>query len=450
MSNEVLRQPNPWPQTKVLTCTEWEILYWWARWWWKTDAWIARLTRWIDNHKLRALVLRETYDDLSDWIDRAMQLYESFWAKKTWIPVTIEFPSGAKIRTWYLKWQSYDKYKWHEYQKMILEELTQIPSEENYEKLLWSRRSTVDWLKPQILCTTNPDWIWRLWVKRRFVDIAEPWTRYIDDKWNTRIYIPAKVEDNPVLIEKDPWYMNYLDWIKDDQLRRAWREWDWEAYDIKWAIYSEQLKQIRNENRITLVKYEVWVPVHTARDIGIDDSTSILYFQIIGKEIRIINTYSNRQQDIDHYVRHHKDMYEQYWYTYWLHLLPHDAKVKSKNDWKTYEEYMSASLKKFDVWWQIKVIKRTTDIWLDIAEVRKLMAYMRFNRETTLQLLEHIEIYRQKFDENLWVFSKAPIHGIESHYADAFRYLVMWYLEHINKPIQNSNRIYTQDYRHML
>jgi len=145
MKQEILRQPNPWPQTKVLSRIEKEILYWWARWGWKTDAWLARLLRWVENKDLRVLVLRETYDDLVDWIDRAMQLYENFGAVKSWLPVQIKFPSWATIRTGYLKWQSYDKYKWHEYQKMIIEEVTQIPWEESYEKLLWSLRSTVDW-----------------------------------------------------------------------------------------------------------------------------------------------------------------------------------------------------------------------------------------------------------------------------------------------------------------
>lgn len=448
MNKEILRKPNPWPQTKVLTRTEWEILYWWARWWGKTDAGIARLTRRTDNPLLRALVLRETYDDLSDWIDRAMVLYEKFWAKKTWIPVTIEFPSWAKIRTWYLKWQSYDKYKWHEYQKMILEELTQIPSEENYEKLLWSRRSTVDWLKPQIFCTTNPDGIWRLRVKRRFVDIQEPWERYTDELWNTRVYVPAKVEDNPILMEKDPWYMNYLDGIKDNQLRRAWREWDWEAYDIKGAIYSEQLKQARNENRITTVRHEPWVLVYTARDIGIDDTTTVIYFQVIGKEIRIINTYSNRWEWVSHYTRHMKEL-QDIGYNYWIHLLPHDARAKSKNDGKTYEEYMKQSMRDMWVGWDIRIVKRTTDIWLDIAEVRKYMAYMWFNRETTQTLLDHIEVYRQIYDERTQTFSKTPYHGIESHFADWLRYTVMWYIEHINRWTRE-HKVYTQDYRHML
>lgn len=443
--NNILRKPNPWPQSVALARTEEEILYGWARWGGKTDAGIAWLTRWINNPLLRALVLRETYDDLSDWIDRAMHLYQHFGAKKTGIPVTIEFPSGAKIRTGYLKGQSYDKYKWHEYQKIIIEELTQIPSEEMYEKLLWSRRSTVEGLTPQIFCTTNPDGIGRLRVKRRFVDVADPWVTYTDQQGNRRIYIPARIEDNPVLIQKDPWYMKYLDGIKDEQLRRAWREWDRDAYDIKWAIYIDQLKQIRTEQRITTIRPEEGISVHTARDIGIDDSTTIIFFQVVGKEIRIIDTHKNRQEWIDYYTRILKEK----WYEYGYHLLPHDARHKSKNDGKTYEEYLKESLIKYGVGWEVAVIKKTTDIWLDIAQVRQMLAYMWFNRETTHELIDHIEIYRQKYDETLGVFSHKPVHGEESHYADALRYLVMWYLEHLVQTT-SSARSYSANVRRRL
>lgn len=97
----------------------------------------------MDNPKLRALVLRETYEDLVDWLDRAMEMYKHFGATKSGMPAQITFPSGAVIRLGHLKGQSYDKYKGHEYQKMIVEELTQIPSEEHYIKLLGSNRSTV-------------------------------------------------------------------------------------------------------------------------------------------------------------------------------------------------------------------------------------------------------------------------------------------------------------------
>jgi len=61
-------------------------------------------------------------------------------------------------------------------------------------------------------------------VKRRFVDVTEPGKRYVDEFGNSRIFIPARVTDNPTLMEKDPAYIQKLKAIKDDQLRKAWLE----------------------------------------------------------------------------------------------------------------------------------------------------------------------------------------------------------------------------------
>jgi len=413
MTQEILRQPNPWPQTKVLSRTEKEILYWWARWGWKTDAGLAWLLRWVDNPKLRVLVLRETYDDLVDWIDRAMQLYENFWAVKSWLPVQITFPSGATIRTWYLKWQSYDKYKWHEYQKMIIEEVTQIPWEESYEKLLWSLRSTVEWLKPQIFLTTNPDGVGRLRVKRRFVDITKPWEKYTDEKWNTRIYVPARVQDNPVLISKDPWYVQYLEWIRDDQLRKARLEWDREAYDVKGAIYSSQIKQARDEGRLCKVPLEKNLPLYVARDLGINDYMSLIIFQTYGKEVRVVDSYYNDGEPLDFYISRLKQAN----YTIEKHYLPHDANVTSRQTGKTDYDILT---------WlgeRCEILPRTADLRTDINHTRQTFPYVWFDQERNRTLIEHLEIYRKERDEKHQVFKDRPYHWPESHYADAFRYM---------------------------
>lgn len=413
MTQEILRKPNAWPQTKVLSRTEKEILYWWARWWGKTDAGLARLLRWIDNKDLRVLVLRETYDDLVDWIDRAMQLYENFGAEKSWLPVQIKFPSGATIRTWYLKGQSYDKYKWHEYQKMIIEEVTQIPWEESYEKLLWSLRSTVDGLKPQIFLTTNPDGVGRLRVKRRFVDITTPWERYTDDKGNTRIYIPARVQDNPVLINKDPWYLQYLEWIRDDQLRKAWLEWDREAYDVKGAIYSSQIKQAREEGRICKVPVEKNLPIYTAWDLWINDYMSLVIFQVYWKECRVVDSYYNDGEPLDFYI----SRLRQANYKIEKHYLPHDANVMSRQTGKTDYDVLTG------LWERCEILPRTSDLRTDINHTRQQFPYIWFDTERCRTLIEHLEIYRKERDEKHQVFKDRPYHWPESHYADAFRYM---------------------------
>jgi hypothetical protein len=99
--------------------------------------------------------------------------------------------------------------------------------------LLGSCRSTVHGIKPQIFATTNPGSLGHVWVRERFVDPAPPMTPFVDKTTGrSRIYIPATVDDNPVLIANDPKYISFLEGLKntDLDLWKAWRLGDWTSF----------------------------------------------------------------------------------------------------------------------------------------------------------------------------------------------------------------------------
>lgn len=190
----------------------------------------------IEIPKFRGLVIRKNSDDLSDWIDRAQRVYvPEYGAKLVKHPhVYFQFPHGSVIRCGHLKDKdAYTKYQGHEYQRLLIEELTQIPREDDYEKLIASCRSTVDGVRPQVFATTNPGGKGHAWVKRRFID-PRITNRPFNNPRSGRlaIFIPAKIDDNPVLMEKDPDYIKMLEAYKttNPDLYKAWRHGDWEIF----------------------------------------------------------------------------------------------------------------------------------------------------------------------------------------------------------------------------
>jgi hypothetical protein len=252
-------KPFPGPQEVMLTRAEKEILYGGARGGGKTWAGIIWMLMPIlmkdaaGNPRFpnyRGLVIRLHSEDLHDWIDRAEQVYKHFGGKKVGRPASFVFPDGQKILTNHLQNRdAVKKYQGHEYQRILLEEATHIPEEAWYEMLLASCRSTIPGLDAQILLSANPGGPGHQWVRNRFVrvfgrkdergkwvldpkaatKIPEGSAFYVPAMKDWRIFIPAKVDDNPAILENDPAYMAFLESLPD-ALKKAWRYGDWDAF----------------------------------------------------------------------------------------------------------------------------------------------------------------------------------------------------------------------------
>lgn len=255
--DNVLRwRPNPGKQERALRIPDsvFEILYGGARGGGKTDAgiyWtikpIARMgnMQTIKHPYFRCLVLRRSAKDLNDWLDRAERVYAAFGGRLTdrQKSPTFVFPSGAKILVGHMK--DVSSYLGHEYQRMLIEELTQLKDELTYTKLTGSCRSTIPEIKPQIFMTTNPGGKGHGWVRRRFVSAASWDTVFMNPATNRHaIFIPSRVEDNPKLVENDPGYVQWLEGIKmvDEKLYRMWREGEWDAFEGQ--VFNEWRAQV--------------------------------------------------------------------------------------------------------------------------------------------------------------------------------------------------------------
>ena len=181
------------------------------------------------------------------------------------------------------------------------------------------------------------------------------------------------------------------------------------------AYYGKLLSDADDSGRVTRVPYDPAYPVHTAWDLGINDSTAIWFAQVFrGGAVNVIDYYESSGVGLDHYadVLNRKD------YTYGDHLAPHDIEVRELGSGKSRWETAYSLGLRFRVIPKMKVAD-------GINAARMLIPKCYFDRDKCGEGLEMLRQYRQEWDEKRKMFRDHPRHDYTSHAADAFRYLAV-------------------------
>lgn len=394
-----------------------ELLYGGARGPGKTDCGMVWLVEpiYIKNPEYRALVIRRNADDLRDWIDRAERMFARCGAKRVGKPAEFRFPSGAIIRTGHLKDSgAYTKYQGHEYQKILIEELTQIPTEDNYEKLIASNRSTIEGLRASVFATTNPDGPGHCWVKKRFhcMDESMKIYEYNDKKTGLVrkiVFIPGKVDDNPHLIKNDPKYIAFLNSIKDDVLREQWRHGSWEEFDVEGAYYTEQIRQAEREGRITQLAVNPLVPVDITFDLGYK-TMRLWFFQVEGEKIRFIDYAEPAEPGLPGA----KKCIQEKGYITGYYYFPHDIETGSQETGRSRLD----TVRKLNM--TPYIISPRVKIKDDgINAVKMLFPYFHFDAERCKDGLWGLKNHSQVYDEDNQVWRHRTQSNWASHIADS-------------------------------
>lgn len=229
-----LWEPQPGPQEALLCLSTdiTEVFYGGARGGGKTD---GCLGEWIEHARqygphARGIFVRRIAEDLVDVILRSHSLFPKLGAKWNGVARTWTWPSGAVLRFRHMKdVQAASHYQGHAYTRIYFEELGQWALPDAYEMMRGALRSAFG-VPCKRIGTGNPGGPGHLWLKARFYDPApRGMTAIRDDRTGElRVFIPAKLEDNQVLMQADPTYEHRLLGAGPDALVRAWRYGDWE------------------------------------------------------------------------------------------------------------------------------------------------------------------------------------------------------------------------------
>lgn len=189
------------------------------------------------------------------------------------------------------------------------------------------------------------------------------------------------------------------------------------------SYYGDNIRRAENEHRIASVPYVEGLPVHTAWDLGIDDSMTIWFYQLVANEIHFIDYYENSGEGLQHYAMKLQDKK----YLYGRHYAPHDIAVRELGTGKSRFEVAKALGITF-------ITNPPLDIEDGINACRTVFSRCWFDNVKCERGINALKNYKKDWDEKNKVFRNKPKHDWASHGADAFRMFGLGFKENVQRP----------------
>ena len=180
------------------------------------------------------------------------------------------------------------------------------------------------------------------------------------------------------------------------------------------AVYAKEIGHVRDADQITRVPYDPALPVHTAWDLGVGDSTAIVFWQQIGREVRVIDCYEANGEGLPHYA----SLIKSKPYNYGTHYAPHDIAVREFGSGKSRIDVARE--------WGIDFVMAPKQSLEDgIHAARMLLPRCWFDSKKCESLTEALHHYRWDVDTKTGDTKPRTVHDWSSHFADAYRYMAL-------------------------
>ena len=229
------------------------------------------------------------------------------------------------------------------------------------------------------------------------------------DTWFTQL---LTVDDTGILSKKEIQDLQEKENVSEDMIQQEY--YCSFTLGIQGSYYAKYLQDATESGRIGLVPHDPQSRVFTAWDLGVGDSTCIIFYQINGKEIHCIDYYENSGEGLPHYAKVVKDKP----YVYGGHYAPHDMASRDLSNGLSRREVAAQLGLNMTVLPTLKLTKEEA-----IECVRGRFHRVWFDQTKCKRLLLCLENYRKEWNDKLNVYAEKPRHDWASHGADAFSYL---------------------------
>lgn len=185
------------------------------------------------------------------------------------------------------------------------------------------------------------------------------------------------------------------------------------------SYFGAAMRRADTEGRITNVPYETTLPVYTYWDLGMDDSMSIWFVQMVNRELRIIDYYENSGEGLAFYARMLNGNLEGFermkQYNYGQHFAPHDIEVRELGTGVSRKD----TAKSLGI--PFKTVQRPTRKQDGIDSIRNVLSRCWFDEVKCRRGISALKGYKKEWNEKMMVYGDKPVHDWTSHATDAFQ-----------------------------
>ena len=185
---------------------------------------------------------------------------------------------------------------------------------------------------------------------------------------------------------------------------------------IEGSYYAKNIQEAREGERIGNVPWDRTQRVYTAWDIGYGDSTAIIFYQLCGQEIHIIDYLEHQGEGLPYYAKELSNKP----YIYDAHYAPHDI------DSHSFSSGLSA--REVGIGLGLQVIPLPTlkiKVEDGIESLRGIFPRIWIDAKKCKKLIYALENYRKEYDKDKACYKSRPLHDWSSHGADAARYMAI-------------------------
>jgi hypothetical protein len=313
-----------------------------------------------------------------------------------------EYPNGAIVAVAGL--DDPEKSYSAEYDRIYVQEANGLTLDD-WESLLRALRHAVIPPRGQLIADMHPQYELHWLHQRCDAGIA--------------LELEARHEDNPSLTEERLDVLRAMTGTRRQRLYLGKR-----VADVEGSYYGALLEEARATGRVVRgLLIDPIPPVYTSWDLGIEDFTTIWFWQVHGRERSVIDYYEMSGEGLAHYA----GVLMRKGYTYGAHYLPHDIEARVQAE--TADTKLDI-MRRLLPGHKLVVVKRVQDISDRVEAARALIPLCRFDSSlapednpearNTGKGLQRLIAYKRERNDRLGTFLARPRHDEASHAADAF------------------------------